>query len=157
MSSIVYLAGPMSDVSPEVMQGWRQTAGELLEGPMFTWRHRDPNRAPEFARPEPTGIKTLSPLRPYPGDSETAKSMNRRDFNDLKRSDVILACFLGADKVSLGTCLEMGAAWVLGIPVVTVMEEDNVHNNHPMLNDIEVAQFRTVEQACEFIHSFLGV
>lgn len=154
MSALVYLAGPMSDVSPEVMQEWRQRAGQLLEGPLFEWRQNRQN-VPTFARPEPTGIRTLSPLRPYPGDSETAKSMNRRDFNDLQRSDVILACFLGADRVSLGTCLEMGAAWVLGIPVVTVMEEDNVHNHHPMLSDIEVAQFRTVDEACEFINSFL--
>jgi nucleoside 2-deoxyribosyltransferase len=43
-----------------------------------------------------------------------------RDTHDISRCDAVLANFGGAEKVSVGTIFELGMAWTLKKPIVTV-------------------------------------
>jgi nucleoside 2-deoxyribosyltransferase len=60
--------------------------------------------------------------------------INVRDYNDTKTSDAILVNLLDCgQKVSIGTVMEIAWARAFQIPVVIVMEEDNIHQ-HAMLS-----------------------
>lgn len=59
--------------------------------------------------------------------------INVRDYNDVKTSDALLVNLLDYNnKVSIGTVMEIAWARVFQIPVVIVMEKENIHN-HGML------------------------
>ena len=59
--------------------------------------------------------------------------INVRDFNDCKTADAILVNFIGCGtRVSTGTVMEIAWARAFQIPIVIVMEKENVHN-HGML------------------------
>ncbi|MCK9541095.1 MAG: nucleoside 2-deoxyribosyltransferase [Novosphingobium sp.] len=144
----VYLAGPIT--------------GQSLKG-CSEWR--------DFARRElyNYGISGLDPLRgkqylsneKYIKDSysqhvmSTAKGINRRDMNDVRQSDVILINVLGAEKVSIGTILEAGAAYALNKPIILVMEENNIHK-HGMLDDMAGWIVDSLEEAIIIAAYILG-
>jgi hypothetical protein len=43
-----------------------------------------------------------------------ARGITTRDYNDCKRCDILVANFLGADKISIGTVMEI--AWAKAFP-----------------------------------------
>lgn len=125
---LVYLAGPITGLTYDGCTEWRDTVKDKVS----------------------TSILTMSPMRGkqhlkektkdgFIGDHyddmvlATVKGINTRDYNDVKRSDAILVNLLGAEKVSIGTVMEIAWARAFSIPVVCVMEEGNVHQ-HAMLN-----------------------
>lgn len=122
----VYLAGPITGHNYETASNWRDKA----------WRYLD-----EF------GINAYSPMR---GKSYLSKEdmiqdsysdhtmssingINVRDYNDCRTSDAVLVNFIGCgDRVSIGTVMEIAWARAFQIPVVIVMEKENIHK-HGML------------------------
>jgi nucleoside 2-deoxyribosyltransferase len=68
----------------------------------------------------------------------TQRGIVARDYNDVRRSDVILANFLGVDRISIGSCFELAWAFALQKPVVLCMEEGSCHD-HPFVR--EAGQF----------------
>src|SRR4051812_12682585 len=99
----VYLAGPITGLSFDNAVNWRE----------------------EFIAKLPSEIVGLSPLRGkdyLEGEPSIAacyenaglvlsceRGITTRDYNDVKRSDVIVVNLLGAQKVSIGTVMEI--AW----------------------------------------------
>lgn len=59
----------------------------------------------------------------------TPKGVVTRDKFDSTRCSVLLVNLLGAKKVSIGTCVEIGWANANDIPIVLVMEKENCHNH----------------------------
>ena len=116
----VYLAGPITGISWGEATDWRDGVKAKLED---------------------NGIAGFSPLRgkeylshetkidPWYEDKPMScpKGLVTRDRFDVQTSDVIIANFLGAERVSIGTCMEIAWADLEQIPVITVMEPDNVH------------------------------
>lgn len=117
-SKTVYTAGPITGLThDEARHGWRQRFAELL----------------------PSHIRTLSPMRgkdflknagALVGDPDmypqhamaTAKGIMCRDGNDVMNCDLMVACFLGAEKASVGTAIEFGLAHAYRKPVILVIE-----------------------------------
>lgn len=58
-----------------------------------------------------------------------------RDRMDVMRCDMILVNFLGADKVSIGSVMEIAWADAWRKPIIVVMEEDNIHS-HAMIREV---------------------
>lgn len=54
----------------------------------------------------------------------TPQGILTRDHNDVKECDAMIACFLGATRVSIGTCVEVGFAHAYRKPLILVMETD---------------------------------
>jgi nucleoside 2-deoxyribosyltransferase len=73
---------------------------------------------------------------------------------DIRRSDLVLACFLGANCVSIGAVAEIFWAYALSKPVLIVREKDNVHN-HDMLNELAGWIFEDLDAAIEQIRRLL--
>jgi nucleoside 2-deoxyribosyltransferase len=121
----VYLAGPITGLSWEEATAWRNQM---------------------IAEMKPLGIQCYSPLRAkvylshlnsIPNATatqplSTARGIYTRDKWDATRCDVLFVNFLGAQKVSTGTVLEIAWADAKDIPIILVMEEDNIHR-HAMI------------------------
>lgn len=122
----VYLAGPITGQHYSEATVWRYNAESLLTG---------------------VGIKAYSPMRgkAYLSNEDKLEDtysnftmssitgINVRDYNDVKTADALLVNFIGCGKrISIGTVMEIAWARAHQIPVVIVMEKDNVHQ-HGML------------------------
>lgn len=147
----VYLSGPIT--------------GLTYEGARCDWR-------PGFAKKLPAHIHPLSPMRvvgsmmPEQGledmpqaDGVRAMLINRailaRDEADLRTADAVVANFLGAKRVSLGTVAELGMAHVLRKPVVLIMEDDDTLHEHPFVTAIGTFRTASIEEAAEIVTHLL--
>lgn len=125
----VYLAGAITGLTAEDATDWRESVKEsLAEDGIVGY---SPMRAKDYlsaagvlsGRPEAYDQYVLS----------TAKGITYRDSWDVQTKDLILVNLLGAERVSIGTVLEIGMAYAQRKPIVVAMEDDNVHV-HAMLN-----------------------
>lgn len=141
---LVYLAGPISGLTYDGAEAWREEARTALE---------------------PSGIKTLSPLRGKDylkaigvidqigvayaamGVLSTSRGVITRDRYDATRCDALLVNLLGASRISIGTMFEIAWADLKRIPIVLMMEaEGNVHD-HMMLREQTGYQVESLEAA----------
>jgi nucleoside 2-deoxyribosyltransferase len=147
----VYLAGPIAGLNYAGATEWRDDA---------------------IAQLAAAGIKGLSPMRAknYLKDvQEFSKnchaegavnvlsqpsSIMTRDRFDATRCDVILVNFLGAEKVSIGTVMELAWADLSRIPIVCVMEPGNIHE-HGMVTEAIGIRVTTLEEALEVVKAIL--
>ena len=125
----VYLAGPITGQTYDSSTNWRQIAKERLN----LHSHNS--------------ISAYSPMRgkAYLSNEEkiqdsysdytmsSINGINVRDFNDCKTADAILVNLLGCGtRVSIGTVMEIAWGRAFQIPIVILMEPENIHN-HGML------------------------
>jgi nucleoside 2-deoxyribosyltransferase len=119
----VYLAGPITGQSYKGATEWRQAVIRdlALKGIV--------GYSPMRAKSALDGMRDLSAWD-YPDDGPlSGRAMYHRDLHDVRRADVILANFVGATQISVGTIYEMGYAKALNIPVIVAMEEGNPHKH----------------------------
>lgn len=148
--SLVYLCGPISGLDYQGAVGWRD----------------------EFKKYLVEGIDTLSPMRgkgyltneKYLAERgydehvmSSAKGITVRDRYDTMRADFIVANFLGATRVSIGSMIELGWADSLRIPIVAIMEKKGNVHDHGMVNEIIGFQVQTVEEAAQVVNVALGM
>ena len=124
----VYLAGPIAGYSYGEINDWRVSVKDELKNHGIDGY--SPMRGKEYLSDE----KILKD--PYNEKSrrsaEITTGINVRDYNDCKTADAILVNFLGSNKISIGTCMEVAWARAFQIPLVMIMEKDNIHS-HCML------------------------
>lgn len=134
----VYLAGPITGLTYDDGNSWReQAAKELEQDGIIAW---SPLRAKEYLR----NYGVMEAQGYFDKVLSNAKGITTRDRWDCMRADVVLANFEGASHVSIGSVMELGWADAARVPIVAVIEEGNVHN-HAM-----------IEQVCGFIVPFLA-
>jgi nucleoside 2-deoxyribosyltransferase len=138
----VFLCGPITGLSLVDATAWRHAAMAALSGEAEII---DPARdLPDTTRrSESEATRALSPERLLHG-----KRTVTRDRFDIRRSDVVLACFLGVESISIGSVGEIFWADAMGKPVIIVREEANIHN-HDMLNEIAGWIFDNLDDAIE--------
>ena len=71
-----------------------------------------------------------------------------RDYYDCHRSDLIVANFIGATRVSIGTVMELAWAWHSKIPTIVIIDDDNLHH-HCMLDECMSYRVQNLEQAAK--------
>lgn len=150
MNYIAYLAGPITGCSYNGATDWRDIARERLAT---------------------VGIQGMSPMRGKDyllqetriGDAyeESVLSCQRgimsRDFNDCKRADVLIVNFLGAERASLGTAMEVAWAYQNHTPVIAVMEpRGNIHD-HAMIREAINFRVASLEEAYAVADTLLNV
>ena len=138
MRYLVYLAGQITGLTYEGATDWRDWAAEKLDSDKI--ETLSPMRGKSFLKD--AGILHSGTYVPA---VSTAKGIMRRDFYDCTRADCVLVNLLGAQKVSIGTMMELGFAYARQIPVVLVMEPGGNPHQHVM-----------VEQAAAYIVPTLG-
>jgi hypothetical protein len=144
----VFLCGPITGLTRERAAGWRAQVTRALAGEAVTL---DPMRdQPDVTRRAPGADTDPSGV----GRLVHGKRTVARNRFDVERSDLVLACFLGATSVSIGAVGEIFWADLLRKPVIIVREADNPHN-HDMLNEIAAWIFADLDLAIAQVRRML--
>ena len=143
MKHYIYLAGPITGLTFEGATDWRDNVSKLLNSDK---------------------VECLSPLRgkdfllnagvlhagTYDGVLTTGKAIMRRDYFDCTRASAVLVNLLEAERISMGTVMELGWCYQAQIPTVVIMEKNNIHN-HVMVNEACTYTVTSMEEAIETI------
>ena len=127
MSKRVYLAGPITGLGFDDAHDWRQQVVEdLAEVGIEAF---SPMRHKEALKGLPTISGTTEEYE-HLGPFARQKGILTRDRYDCTHADMIIMNLLGAQRVSIGTCVELGWADAFRVPVVMVIEPaGNVHEH----------------------------
>lgn len=122
---LVYLAGPIAGLPYDQTVDWRKYAAEKFPPHIIGV---SPMRGKEYLKDEKMVGMSYEDI-----PMSSRKGITGRDGFDVEHADAVLAYFLGAKNVSIGTVFEMGIAYGHGrIATVMVLEENNPHQ-HAML------------------------
>lgn len=147
MSPSVYLAGPIAGQSYVGATTWRiNTRYRLAVAGIDSW---SPMRFKDCLADE----AVLGDI--YAGPLFTGKGIVTRDRFDVMRCDLVLANFLGVERISIGTIIELGWADAWRKPIVIVAEQDNLHR-HAMLLEIAGCVVETLPEAIELVIDILS-
>jgi hypothetical protein len=150
---IVYLAGPITGLSYGEVTDWRAWVREELGN--HDIYGACPMRGKEY-------LSHIQEMAASPGDKymqmsvlSTNRGIMTRDRFDALRCDVLLVNFLGAQRVSIGTCMEIAWADSRRTPIVCAMEPEGNPHEHAMI--LEAVGFRvpSLEGAVHIIKSIL--
>lgn len=150
MKPRVYLAGPISGLSfDEAQNGWRAVveAWGLDNGVCVL----SPLRGKDYLR----GVGKLEKQYLDLSQLSSPQGIVRRDFNDVKTCDAVLANVLNATRISLGTAWEVGVAFALQKPLIAVLEPGSVHD-HPFITQSATYTFSTLDEALPALLYLLG-
>ncbi|MFA5345363.1 MAG: nucleoside 2-deoxyribosyltransferase [Candidatus Omnitrophota bacterium] len=124
--STVYLAGPITGCTYGGCTNWRNYAKQKLAEVGIVGL--DPMRAKEYLANE------TSVGNNYDHPISCPRGIMTRDHWDCIRCDVLLVNLKDADKVSIGTVMEIAWAWDNDIPIICVMNDGNPHD-HAMIKE----------------------
>lgn len=147
---LVYLCGPITGASYEEARfGWRRIMAAILAE---------------------SGIDCLSPMRMkqrlahetslaasgYTGNPLSCpRGIVARDRYDTQRCGMVVCNLLGADRVSIGSMIELGWCDSMRIPLVLVMEREGNPHEHAMVRELADFCVETVEEAAEIVRAVL--
>ena len=94
--------------------------------------------------------------RGYEHPLTTPRGVITRDHNDCTRADLLIVNLLGTERVSIGTVMEVAWAWDRRIPIVCLIEEDNIHI-HAMLSETLDYRTKDIDEAISLARAILGV
>lgn len=153
MSKSIYLAGPISGKSYGEATEWRKQAALYLMDDIVPL---SPMRGKEYLAGNPD-IKGDYDAGREPGIFSTPAAIVARDrFDTMVRCDAVLFYLLGADKVSIGTMIEIGWADASRKPIILVIEKEGNIHDHAMVR--QVAGFRTddLREGCMVANGLLS-
>lgn len=143
---ICYLAGPITGVSFKGATDWREDAKENLDPSIAGM---SPLRGKKYLSQEKSIEHTYEDIA-----LSSAKGITARDHNDCKRSDALLVNLLGSETVSIGTVMEVAWAGAYGVPIVLVMDKDNIHQ-HAMLRETAGFIVESLEEGVHIVNALL--
>jgi len=146
----VYLAGPITGLThDEARYGWREQFKRLMPAHIFC---NSPMRGKEMLKK--FGILTSG--NGYPDNELTTSSgITTRDFNDVRTSDCMIACFLESRGLSAGTFMEYGFAHALRIPILGIGSVDDPNLQHLMAQSVLGWRVDTMEEAANIVSLLL--
>ena len=153
---LVYLAGAIAGREFDDATDWRHLAKYQLEKRGI--ETLNPMRAKEALGEQNNG-RISQDFRDYEknGAFFRSRGIMTRDFNDVKRCDVLLVNLRGLTKPSLGTVMELGWAYAMQKPAVVAIEErGNPHDNHPMIFEAMPFRVVTLDEAIDAVAVLLN-
>jgi nucleoside 2-deoxyribosyltransferase len=155
MKKGVYLAGPITGLSyADARYTWRHQFASLLKSGGHDIECFSPMRQKDFLAGQQCEGDAKS-LRDHDEALARPSGILTRDFNDVRSRDAVVACFLGAKRVSIGTVWEIGVAYSHKKPLVVVMEPGNLHD-HLFITETAGYVVPTLAEAAHIIASLLS-
>lgn len=152
----VYLAGPISGLDFDGATDWREFAKNELG--QFGIKTLSPLRYQEHLRTVGVFTDCAKETERLKSPMSMPKGLTIRDRWDARRCDVLLVNLLGAQKVSVGTVMEI--AWADGapkdIPIVAAIEPDSNIHEHAMLMHCIGYRVPTLWDACDVTRQLLA-
>ena|SRR5579862_8554531 len=158
MSKLVYLAGPITGLTYEGATDWREYTKDKLA--KFGILGISPMRAKTFLKglsSMPSGEHGAGSLDPH--GLAKPHGFVARDRLDVRRCDGVLMNLLGAERVSIGTMVEIGWADAFHKPVVLCMEgaesRSNLHE-HGFVRELTQYHNTDLDTAIETVAAILS-
>lgn len=145
----VYLAGPITGLSYNGCVDWRESVKAKFEDMGITGL--SPMRHKDYLLNETTIADTHADLSVM----SSQRGIFARDEWDVRRCDIVLVNMLGAERVSIGTVMEIAWAWAYKVPVVLVMESQGNIHEHSMLREACPFRVDTLDEAVDIIGAML--
>lgn len=142
----VYLAGPITGLSYDGATDWRE---EVRVGLAPDIQAISPMRGKDYLAGEDTIADHYETVLSCP------KGITTRDRFDVSRVDAVLVNLLGAERVSIGTVMEIAWADAMRIPVILVIEQGNPHQ-HSMLIECSGFVVGDLEEGIEVVNALLA-
>lgn len=144
----VYLAGPISGCTFGGCTDWRNDViAKLAE---HNIKGLSPMRGKEYLQTEGIIDGAYSQFV-----LSCSRGIITRDRFDTTRCDVLLVNFLGAQRVSIGTVMEIAWADLKRIPIICVIEPTSNVHDHPMIQEAVGFRVQSVEEALNVAISIL--
>jgi len=140
----IYLAHPISGLTFEAVVGYYEanvpilkTLGYTVFDPVTMYSHA-------------INVKEKCAPADLKGPLINNHALFERDKWMVSTVDVVLADLTGATKASIGVCMELAIANILGKHIVTVMESNNPHY-HGFVLEASSCVFATFDEALEYL------
>lgn len=150
---IVYCAGPITGLTLKDCTDWRiKVKADLANAQINAVSPlRGKDFLAEFGKLSGTAAEYghVSPLA-------SPRGIMTRDRFDATRCDVLLVNLLGAERVSIGTCLEIALADSKRTPIVCAMEPSGNVHEHAMLSEAIGFRVATLDEAIAVVKCILG-
>lgn len=139
----VYLAGPISGLSYGAACNWRDEATAYLGARGI--EALSPMGGKEYLKDVSKFLDAVDygTMGPLSGD----RAITTRDRFFATTCDVLLVNLLGAEKVSIGTVLEIAWADAKRIPIVIAMEKKGNPHEHGMIRELAGFRAQTLDEA----------
>jgi nucleoside 2-deoxyribosyltransferase len=150
---LVYLAGPITGTNYGECNDWRELVCRRFANDDSKCKIRgiSPMRGKAFLNKEKS-IKDS-----YEDNSHCDKhAIFLRDKFDCLRADIVLANFLGAKNISIGSMFELAWAYQAGKYIVVVMEEKDNPHIHAFVRESAAEIFHDVDEAVDYIIDTFG-
>lgn len=146
MDHKIYLAGPITGLTYEESEQWRDQFKKLVHP---TIKCYSPLRGKGYLKKHGKldGAYDEFPL-------STSKGLTARDRYDCTHADVVVFNLLNASRISIGTMIEFGWADAHNIPTVAIMEPSSIHN-HPMVEAIVNFRVTSLVDAAHIVNIIL--
>lgn len=141
----IYLAGPMTGLSWEKTLAWREHVEVELGR---DWKILSPAR-PQQDQDRTKVLKLQTQENNELNLWDTATGVVASDTFLIDQSDWVLANFLGAEKISVGTVWELGYAYHARKKIIVLMSKEDIHN-HPFTRRGVDMFTDDIEQVIEF-------
>lgn len=131
-SKTIYLAGPITGLThDEARWGWRKEFASLMPEHIHC---NSPMRGKGMLK----DFGKLTSGKGYPENAMTSPAgITTRDFNDVRTSDAMIACFLESEgRLSGGTFMEYGFAHALRIPILGIGPANDPNLQHLMADRV---------------------
>lgn len=146
-NGLVYAAGPITGLSYDNATHWRHYLyNNLIKHKIIVL---DPLRGKYYLKQEKE-IKTSYERTIF----SSAKGITSRDRWDVLRSDLLFVNFLGAEKVSIGTVMEIAWANLKDIPIILCMQKNNIHD-HAMIKEVSNFVVESLDDGINVIKTLL--
>ena len=148
MKKRIYLAGPISGLTYEKAQDWRDKVAYALNS---------------------DNVECLTPMRgkgflkgrtihsgAWENEVASQKGITRRDMFDTINATCLFVNLLGAKVASMGTVMELAWAYLEHIPTIVIAEKDNIHAKHVMMQEACTYIVPTIEEGVELARYLLN-
>ena len=136
----LFLAGPLTGISYSDALDWRKYVESKLPSDVIAFSAL---RGKEYVAREAV-LKDAYPEHLL----STPEGTITRDRYDVSRCDALLVNFLKADRVSIGTIMEMAWADARRTPIILAMEKGNIHD-HTFVRQVAGFITRDLDEAIQ--------
>ena len=146
----VYLCGPIAGRTyHDARYGWRQEIADMLNAdiPVLSPMRQEGHLA------EVSG--ELGTFAPNDIAIATQRAIVAKDKLDIRQASLVLANFLGAEKVSIGSVAELGLASAQDKTIVVVIEDTGNIHDHIFVRELADIRVSSLKEAADVINALL--
>lgn len=148
---LVYLAGPITGLSYDGAEDWRRFAKVRLASSGI--KAVSPLRAKEYLRAVPGALTGTGEEYQHLGVLSTPRGVMTRDRYDATRCDALLVNLIGADRVSIGTVMEIAWADLCRTPIVVAIEPRGNPHEHMMIAEAIGFRVPSIDEALHVVRA----